>query len=86
MPITRTPSLPADARSVVVPIRVRSATSRTETSSASPPMPSDRFPLTSQHADELTAPSGPERFEFGLALLLEGLAARSSRDWTAPAG
>ncbi|GAA2184669.1 TetR family transcriptional regulator ActII [Brooklawnia cerclae] len=39
-------------------------------------LPAHLFPNTVAHADELTAGDGHDRFEFTLATLLEGLAAR----------
>ncbi|GGL12526.1 TetR/AcrR family transcriptional regulator C-terminal domain-containing protein [Planomonospora parontospora] len=37
-------------------------------------LPADRFPRLTAHVDALTGPDGDERFEFGLDLMLRGLA------------
>jgi AcrR family transcriptional regulator len=39
-------------------------------------LPADRFPVVSSMADELMSGDGDERFEFGLDLIIDGLAAR----------
>ena len=39
----------------------------------------DRFPLIHQYAREMTAGDGDERFEFGLDVLVNGLAAVSEK-------
>jgi AcrR family transcriptional regulator len=36
-------------------------------------LPKDRYPVVSAHATELTSGDGDERFEFGLAMLVDGL-------------
>jgi AcrR family transcriptional regulator len=38
-------------------------------------LPTDRFPLVAALADEMTAGAGDERFEFGLAVIIEGMKA-----------
>lgn len=42
-------------------------------------LPADRFPIVSSMADELMSGDGDERFEFGLGLIIDGLAARLER-------
>ena len=43
------------------------------------PWLAERFPLIARHAAEMTAGDGDDRFEFGLDLLVSGLAAVSER-------
>ena len=42
-------------------------------------LPTDRFPTVVAMADALTAGEGDERFEFGIDLLVSGLAAMAAR-------
>ncbi|MFI8987444.1 TetR/AcrR family transcriptional regulator C-terminal domain-containing protein [Streptomyces antimycoticus] len=39
-------------------------------------MPAETFPHTTRHAAELTAGEGHDRFDFTLALMIDGLARR----------